>query len=930
MPTLGSPITQQQWSTLMVQQLQALDPAISAQVGTPERKIIDTLAYALANAQIDLNALQNSLSVDGKIGYDLDRFVGLFGFSRQQGSYATGTVTFSAGSPTTFAIGIPFNTQVAAVTGTNSQVVFDTIQNAVIPAGGTSVDVPVRAEVTGQTGDVDANTITLLAGSNTIAGVTSVTNAAATTGGSNQESDAALKIRFKNQVFRNVSGTTDQFLAIGLSGIYSTKANCLGPLSRYREYLQCPALDDSLSINTDNGHGFAIPVVGNGDPNQFSTGVSNNPYSQYLYTQVPSFVSNGSLDSTAIFYQPGIDWVLNTTAFAKDRGDAYRSYEAESTYTVANPMNSVTVEIGPGAGSLSSGTYDYLVTAFTTTESGSYGETDNYDLDFDDTEITITVGSTVQVNWTLSDEANGYNIYRYNTGTSECAYIGTIYAYQNQNYFIDDGTIPATSYPVNPATGNAFPPTINTATVPFSAINPSTTPFQPSVTFLNVYTGADATVQAVRPGDVTLLEYSYISTESRNDFNRNVTNCVDLYVDGQNPTSATTTSGIPEVGVNLFTINPSQMLYLENYRRIGNPEQRPVLGNFLQPLFYTPLIDVPSSITIGTDTYYQGVHYYATQEVDQIGSTIRARDGLEWNPTVPGQANGDPVEGPYTGAIITSNAAATMTIPGYDYDKNIVDLQSACEGVKQATTDVLVHSAVTRYMKLDVTVVYSPGSNPNTVNSAIQTAVSNYLQSQYFGAIIQMSTLINVIYNTNGVSNVRWTAEVDDTKPRVQYTDVQGNPLTSIIFDRFTAGNGSAQEVQQAYIVGNPSGGTFTLSFGGATTATIPWVSIAYSPAELFTLITNALLAIGVTVTPTIPGSMPGTPEHPILLTFSGTGFQTSVISCNSNLVGTEFTQNNDFYLKDSELPALPTGTVTGDSVPGLIIRQRAQDTWSS
>src|ERR1700752_4102423 len=180
MPTTGAPITQQQWAALMVQQLQALDPSISAQVGTPERKIIDVFAYALASAQIDLNALQNQLSIDGKIGSDLDTFVGLFGFSRQQGTYATGTVTFSAGeTPVTVAIGIPYGTQVATGPNAATNVVFDTIANAFIAIGETSVDVPVRCETAGAIGSVAANTITVPAGATPITGIVSITTAPA-------------------------------------------------------------------------------------------------------------------------------------------------------------------------------------------------------------------------------------------------------------------------------------------------------------------------------------------------------------------------------------------------------------------------------------------------------------------------------------------------------------------------------------------------------------------------------------------------------------------------------------------------------------------------------------------------------------------------------------------------------------------------------
>jgi hypothetical protein len=55
--------TQQQLALQMVAQLRVLDPSISAEVGTPERKIIDTVAQALAESQIDLDVLSGSLDL---------------------------------------------------------------------------------------------------------------------------------------------------------------------------------------------------------------------------------------------------------------------------------------------------------------------------------------------------------------------------------------------------------------------------------------------------------------------------------------------------------------------------------------------------------------------------------------------------------------------------------------------------------------------------------------------------------------------------------------------------------------------------------------------------------------------------------------------------------------------------------------------------
>src|SRR5574338_253217 len=104
----------------MIRQLRILDPSVSAAPGTPERKIIDTVAQALSETQTDLTALSGALDIDSKYGQDLDKFLSVFAFARQTGSNAIGYVTFSREEAATTDIRIPSGTQVSAlVSGTD-------------------------------------------------------------------------------------------------------------------------------------------------------------------------------------------------------------------------------------------------------------------------------------------------------------------------------------------------------------------------------------------------------------------------------------------------------------------------------------------------------------------------------------------------------------------------------------------------------------------------------------------------------------------------------------------------------------------------------------------------------------------------------------------------------------------------------------------
>jgi uncharacterized phage protein gp47/JayE len=897
-------LTQQQWSTLMVQQLQLLDPSVSAFVGTPERKIIDTVASALANASIDLSALSNALNYSGKVGSDLDAFVGLFGFARQGGTYAVGTVTFSIEAPVAFAIAVPYNTQLLAQ-NSGTPVVFDTAAGALIDVGDPSVDVPVRCEVAGALGEVAAGAINAFVGNGQIIGITGITNALATSGGNDIETDAALKARFQNQVFRNVSGTTDQYLATALQTANVAKANCIGPISRYQEYLQVPAVDDSQYESVSDGTGTQVSLPGGpsgnpGRPGTWTTGLSTIPYSKYIWTELATFVSDSVVQQ--IFYQPGIDYVFNTLAAIKNHGDAYRLYTAESENQIASPTGvGVTPVAGGGVDDfVAGGTFFWMVTAYT-----AAGETNSPE------EVTSTVaanGSAI-LTWNPVFDAIGYRVYRATVTGDETispSLVGIIF---------DPDTLTFTDVGYPPVAGAV--PATNTATINTDQPNPLDSPFQPNISFLNVYTGNDGTVQAARPGDVVLFEHSYTSSESRNDYTRNITNCVDVFVDGENPTTASATLGVPHIGATLFNSNPLSPLYIENYRRVGEPEHRPVIGNLFMPVFWAPLISLPETITAGGYTYYLGIHYYAVQEVDSIGGTVRARDGIEWNLTA---AAGSPPVG--SAPSITLNPGPTVQVDGYVYDKNIVDLQTALEGVKQSTTDVLGHQSVTQYYKLDVTVMYTPGSSVSVVNGAIQAALQTYLTGQYFGATIQMSTLLNIIHNVQGISNVRWSRDVDDTLDEITVCDINGNPLRTMQLDRVVLGTSSTPEIQQGYFVGSPVGGTFTLSLGDLTTLPIGYsTDTAFMAFELDLYL--AIAGIGATYT-----SGTGTPEDPFIFTFSSDGFQTDVLTCTPSLIGGPYSINNDFFLLDSQLPSLPTGQLATDTLPGLIIRPRAQDTW--
>lgn len=707
--------SQQEITEAIVSQLKLIAPDIGAGLGTPERKIIESVAAQLASQSISLNAVNGALDLESKVGDNLDRFLTMFGYARQTATRATGFVTFKANNPPEQDIVIPANTQLFATltspsnTGgaPQSVVYFLTQFQGIIPAHSSpaEVTVPVIAQVAGSTGNVSANSITSFGGS-PVFGVTSVTNSLPTKGGIDEENDSEFKVRFQNTVFRNLAGTEDQYLGLIASTPFTTKATIIGPISRYKEYLQIPPVDDTESYEFINASGIPSFYSGNSTVSgTYTTALSVVPNAKYTYTDVPIFVTNGQTGAATVFYREGIDWVMNTEPEEKNRGDSYRFWQAQL----------------PGA------------------------------------ENPLSLES----------------------------------------------------------------PTI----------------FQPNITFLNVFKGATENVQTAKPEQVILFEHAYTSSASRNSVKNNVTNAVDIYVDGSNEVVAQTILPSPGTSTSLaFNEETNSYLYKKNFQRYGQPNVYPTKENLFLPLYNEPVTGLPAQIAVtgvvtssgtsATSFYDLNTHYWLVEDITDLYGTVRCRNGIEFSTTVRGNLTN---ENDQTGYRITEYEKGTpIVVNAYDYDQNIVNLQALCESNKQINTDVLVHKARVRYFKLDLVVVYSPGSTSTTVNSLMQTAVAEYFSRQTFGALIQLGSIIQALYNVPGVQNVRWTAELpfgpEKGDHKITETDSAGNPVSES--------------------TGRP-------------------------------------------------------------------GFY-----------------DEDFYLGDDELPVLPTGRLTTDTLPGMIIRPRAENTF--
>lgn len=241
----------------MVDALALSDPELDTSVGTEPRKIIDMLAEQLAEVDATQDLLSYRFDIDSKRGADLDSFVQMFGFSRFPARRAYGTVTLYRNSPAPQAIFIPAGTQVS--TSDINAVVFQTVASAWLARGTTSTEIPIKAVIGGSAGNLPPQSVSLLL--NGIEDLsTNTTNPAATTGGTDEESDEALIARFKRTVFRSLAGTEDMYLGVALESDGAapdaqspTQANVLGVTSTWREQVQIGSDGDARSsIPTGN------------------------------------------------------------------------------------------------------------------------------------------------------------------------------------------------------------------------------------------------------------------------------------------------------------------------------------------------------------------------------------------------------------------------------------------------------------------------------------------------------------------------------------------------------------------------------------------------------------------------------------------------------------------------------------------------------
>ena len=189
-------LTTETYDVILTRLLAAVSDDIDKSEGSYIYDALAAAAVEMAQMKIDMqNFLARGFASTTFDEY-LDYRVEEHGLTRKGAVKATGTVTFTGTSGTV----IPSGTVVATPADpmlTVAAIEFVTTAAVTIPAGG-SVSATIQASVAGEDGNVLAGTITVMG--TYISGVSAVTNASATTGGTDIESDAALLARYLTKV----------------------------------------------------------------------------------------------------------------------------------------------------------------------------------------------------------------------------------------------------------------------------------------------------------------------------------------------------------------------------------------------------------------------------------------------------------------------------------------------------------------------------------------------------------------------------------------------------------------------------------------------------------------------------------------------------------------------------------------------------------
>ena len=178
-------------------------------VGGVTRTLAEAYARELAALYESLQNVFDSAFVDTASGRSLNLVVSILGIERIAAEQAVGTVLFSRQTPAEGDITIPKGTVITRPRSNPNDPVplFVTTATGALQKGDREIEVPIRAQETGDIGRVEANVLTVLP--RPIVGIETVTNREPTVLRLREESDEELRERAKGALRNTGKATRD-------------------------------------------------------------------------------------------------------------------------------------------------------------------------------------------------------------------------------------------------------------------------------------------------------------------------------------------------------------------------------------------------------------------------------------------------------------------------------------------------------------------------------------------------------------------------------------------------------------------------------------------------------------------------------------------------------------------------------------------------
>lgn len=226
-------------------QLAGYTPDDASDIGI-RLKVLAGEIYSICSA---LDWLKQQTFAQTATGVQLDSRAMEHGVTRKAAAPATGVLTFGRKTALWYPAAIPAGT-VCASSG-YSAVKYVTTQDATLPIGSLTVDVPAKAQNAGADGNTDSQTITIMV--TPPAAMETVTNNSAFTGGEDAESDDSLRKRLLESYAQPANGSNAAWykqLAMSCSGVQSAnvvpRANGAGTAAVYLGGTGEAASDDAV------------------------------------------------------------------------------------------------------------------------------------------------------------------------------------------------------------------------------------------------------------------------------------------------------------------------------------------------------------------------------------------------------------------------------------------------------------------------------------------------------------------------------------------------------------------------------------------------------------------------------------------------------------------------------------------------------------